>query len=203
MGWFLHDYGLFGPGWVMILVLITMPILVLAIFSLLLFWPVALGTLKGFVERHNESRWFLTSAVAVVLGFGGGLFLLRQHMRMFYAIAELSGAAAVAWSALGGRYESGLVFAVTLMGAVYLVVRGIDNMSQFSREESIYERVFSSSESLSAALNKGVTDTRSEDKRANRTTQGFVVLGQEITIHSGQLEYRVRVDHRYTSMPTT
>lgn len=86
---------------------------------------VLLGPGKPLLDRVFED---VITVVLVVLASGGLLFLLRQADRFAYGVVEIVSAAIVAgytaWTPDGGPVAR----ALALLAAIYIVVRGCDNL---------------------------------------------------------------------------
>ncbi|HYO70269.1 MAG TPA: hypothetical protein VEU33_29740 [Archangium sp.] len=86
-------------------------------------WILDVATRGGRVSRT-------LAAFGVVL-FGGMLFLFRKYFRRSYAITELAVAAVTGYHALEQfKVWTDLTSWIPLAGAVYIVVRGFDNLMQ-------------------------------------------------------------------------
>jgi len=73
---------------------------------------------------------------ALVLGIGAALYLVRETQRFVYAYLELGsafGAAVEACTRLASDVSQSTA-AVALLGAVYIAVRGFDNLAQARRQ---------------------------------------------------------------------
>lgn len=105
--------------------LISVAILVI----LLLAWPVALYANWNFIPTalvgHNYGRALV---VGLLLFSGFLLYLSRVYMRPVYGFIEIFIGCMSCWSAL--TYPSGTTLPATLslVGGIYIIIRGFDNM---------------------------------------------------------------------------
>lgn len=108
---------------------------------------VAIGTIVavvvnvsvGFLESYVATFYvFLTSflsqfwinligifAIALV---GIGLYLVRERWRVYYGVIEVAFALAYGWYSISKVTTVGYVESLSVIAAIYLVVRGIDNI---------------------------------------------------------------------------
>src|SRR5882724_3789888 len=75
----------------------------------------------GIIQRHQKLSYIVFLLLGLVLYF------VRQRFLLAYAILEIIGGLTLGWSALRNSYPQALVFWAAFMGAVYLLVRGLDN----------------------------------------------------------------------------
>lgn len=101
----------------------------------------------GLFDRSSlMGRSSLTVALLLV---GGGLYLLRLKQRRLYAMTELSVAGVSAHASLAP--ENDLAQPASLLGiatAVYLVVRGLDNLAVGAKEAKMAEEARAASRRL-------------------------------------------------------
>lgn len=100
-------------------------------FAVLAAWDFA-GT--ALSSRREQMVGFLLSgtgrlaAVAATLAAGGFFYWLRSTRRLQYGAVEVLIGLTSTWRGMDRAAEGPLGFTVMLMGSVYLVVRGLDNM---------------------------------------------------------------------------
>jgi hypothetical protein len=73
--------------------------------------------------------WGRVLLCAGVLGGGWGLFLLRKHVLWLYGLVEVGVAIGIANHTAAEAWPKGGVGWVAIVGAVYVVVRGLDNIT--------------------------------------------------------------------------
>jgi len=102
-------------------------------------------SIMGVAERiqHTAADPFVAFTVGIaVLVFGALLYLFRERYRKIYAIGELAVASIVAAEVCYryGADTTNPAFLITLLGSLYIAVRGFDNFAK-AREESFKRSV--------------------------------------------------------------
>lgn len=87
-------------------------------------------TIKAYIFLSSFLSQFWINLIGVVAIFivGAGLYLVREKWRVTYGILEVGFAMAYGWYAINKVAHVGYVETISIIAAVYLVVRGIDNI---------------------------------------------------------------------------
>jgi hypothetical protein len=82
------------------------------------------------LDANIQDKWLLGLLVGTgTLLAGFGLYYVRKHWRLQYALLEIAFAFTTAWVAMGRIHTQGdLGIWVALSASAYLVVRGLDNL---------------------------------------------------------------------------
>ncbi len=84
------------------------------------------------LEWTGEASWKAELAIILVAAFGVLLWFFRRWKRIWYAAFECGFALTLLRTGLTGRRVDGAVF--SLLGGIYVLVRGVDNFAQGIRE---------------------------------------------------------------------
>lgn len=102
-------------------------LLFIAAILVMLFWPLVFALLWDqfyVIQPHWWARLLLT----VVLTFVGfGFYKIRENYRDFYGLAEVVMGIVGLWVVLSNTQASRMTLTIALAGAVYFIVRGLDN----------------------------------------------------------------------------
>lgn len=74
--------------------------------------------------------WVRILALALLAALTLGFHLLRRRSRRLYAVIEIGAGLAVGWHGFGRLREEPFPAAVTIVGAVYVLIRAFDNYSK-------------------------------------------------------------------------
>jgi hypothetical protein len=100
-------------------------------FLYLLTWPLSLGKFLDEVAGPIQaSRWLQLLAALAVLGLAFGLVQLKKHAQAFYGFLEVIGGFATAWVGFAEHSKTGPAFALLIVGAAFLMIRGIENIEK-------------------------------------------------------------------------
>jgi hypothetical protein len=99
----------------------------IAAILLVLFWPLAFALLWDrfhIIQHHWWARLSLTILLTLV---GFGFYKIRKNYRDFYGLAEVVMGIVGLWVVLANTQASRMTLTIALAGAVYFIVRGLDN----------------------------------------------------------------------------
>lgn len=105
---------------------IALFVLVVVVFRLVhTFFP----QIYNYLARYLSSAKLSVLGAAVILLVGMCLYIMREKWRLTYGLSEVAFAVVYGFFAFQKLRESaGYVESVTIVAAVYLVVRGVDNV---------------------------------------------------------------------------
>lgn len=94
----------------------------------LLAWPLFLAEFWSYIQRSATEYITIRIAItAFLLVIAGILYLLKKHRRTFYGFAEVVIGFVACLTVLSNPQSNGFVAGVTIAGAVYVMVRGVEN----------------------------------------------------------------------------
>jgi hypothetical protein len=82
----------------------------------------------GFLSSFLNQFWINLVGVILVGLVGAGLYYVRQRWRILYGLIEIGFALAYGWYAVNKVQHVGYIEMLSIIAAVYLVVRGFDNV---------------------------------------------------------------------------
>lgn len=91
-------------------------------------WPFLFVTAWDRVQPIFSHAWGRIAASVFFFLFACGLYLLRTYMRSLYGMSEVVVGGAAIWVGVGHASSEALTSVIVIAGAIYIVVRGIDNM---------------------------------------------------------------------------
>jgi hypothetical protein len=94
---------------------------------------------RNYVNTLISQFWINLAGVIVILIVGILLYVLRQRQRIWYGVLEISFASAYGWYAINKVETTGYVELLSIIAAVYLVVRGVDNFMEGRKEREEFE----------------------------------------------------------------
>lgn len=104
--------------------------------AVLLAWPLFIILLWPHIQQAAiESLWLRVVIAIVLVLIASLLYLLRRFRRTTYGIAEMIIGFSTCIPALGNSESGGLTVGIALSGAVYVMVRGIDNFVEGKKLE--------------------------------------------------------------------
>ena len=112
--------------------------LLILVFFLLIFLLELMVSIVVVISRKAlifapgliSKSWINLIGVVLIGGVGIALYKLRQSFRIFYGLLEVAFALVYGWFAIDkATGPNGYLETVGVVGAVYLVVRGADNIS--------------------------------------------------------------------------
>lgn len=110
---------------------------VVAVWALVILYAIGfdrgrslLNVTKTLVDWSDQSSAVHAVVTAGVVGLGLLLFMLKRYGRARYGALEITFAAAVAWYALGEPSNPPEAVFAELLGACYVLVRGLENIEQ-------------------------------------------------------------------------
>lgn len=115
------------------LIIIIKIYLVALVFSILFNGAVKLYNL---VLPFVGTLWFNLLGIILVFCFGVGLYVFREIRRTYYGIVEVGFALASGWYGLNKINLLGGYELLTVCAAVYLVVRGVDNIVEGIKKQN-------------------------------------------------------------------
>jgi hypothetical protein len=89
---------------------------------------------------HSNSIWAAALLVVAGSGVGAAFFLLKLRHTRFYGSVELGISCALLWSAAVSPGSSSTDFALKVMGAVYVFVRGATNIYELEKKRREKQR---------------------------------------------------------------
>jgi hypothetical protein len=92
----------------------------------------------GFFSSFLSQFWLNLVGAVLIFPSGAGLYFVRQHWHFTYGCIEIGFALAIGWYAINKVQHVGYGESLSIIAAVYLVVRGLDNVI-LGREEKIDE----------------------------------------------------------------
>jgi hypothetical protein len=117
----------------------AVPVILLAftelvlLFLAILYGPDLARVLWDAIPSGRPRQIICTTAV---IGIGVFLYWLRDKKRLFYGSGEVLFAIYVSWQATGTLMQNGLAQWVALMSALYVFVRGSDNLMAGYRQRT-------------------------------------------------------------------
>ena len=114
-----------------IAVLVTTAVLIFFLFFFVLnngyfYLSAVYNLLSPFISQF----WINLCGVVSVLVLGVALYWFRLRKRIHYGIVEVTFALASAWYGINKIATTGYAESITVIAAVYLVVRGVDNIRE-------------------------------------------------------------------------
>jgi len=100
----------------------------LGAFLLPVLWPFVVVFYTQYLESAFNRWWVNLLTLPVIALVGLGLFHFKKKTRKWYGILEVMLGLVAGWLAISKVATAGLAEGITLVGAVYFVVRGIDNI---------------------------------------------------------------------------
>jgi hypothetical protein len=113
------------PVWIFIILQV---ILVVVAIVLLFAWPWILVGSWQRIGLLVASPWLRGVAVATFFVAGFLLYLARLYMRPLYGLAEIILGVVACWVSLSDLTKGALATTIVLTGAIYVMVRGLDNL---------------------------------------------------------------------------
>lgn len=132
------------PGFLLPAVYIVLNfVLVMAAALVLLLIPILLGGIA--LELHDPLATLLSQPWSIIVTLAAGIlfYRLRCSVPLIYGIAEIIVAAVTMWLAIVHSADLGTK-SLALVGAIYIMVRGLDNMDSGLPQElrALWDRWF-------------------------------------------------------------
>jgi|SRR5579859_7219076 len=121
------------PGWLMAIMrlLVFLVGILLVLGAVLLFvWPFALAASWDSLIQAAHSPWERAAVTTALAVLGFLLYLARRFARLWYGAAETVVGIAFCWAGLGSVSAISWASAGSVVGGVYVIVRGLDNLQQ-------------------------------------------------------------------------
>lgn len=120
------------PGWMAKVLLFLIPayLITIAVLLVLLFaWPAALFiNWNALLSLLGSNDYYRALAVAALFVSGLLLYLARVYMRPVYGLLEIVIGVGACWSALTYPSANALPATMSLIGGIYIIIRGCDNI---------------------------------------------------------------------------
>lgn len=84
----------------------------------------------AFLLSLLSQFWINLLGIIAILIIGVALYVVRQKRRVAYGLLEVGFAMAYGWYAINKVAHVGYVETISVIASVYLVVRGLDNITQ-------------------------------------------------------------------------
>jgi hypothetical protein len=144
---------IFGGIMFWILLVVYAAFLLFFIYILFLLSPLAFlqGQTEGveFLQQHPKSCFL----IFIILG--AGTYLLRRRFLRAYAVIEIVGGISLGWGTFKYPNPNGFLFWAAIMAAIYLLVRGLDNLrvgtEEYKNRRKTYHHGWST-ESIESAI---------------------------------------------------
>jgi hypothetical protein len=94
---------------------------------LVLFWPLAFALLWDKFHIIQPHWWARLSLTGLLTFAAFGFYRIRENYRDFYGLAEVVMGIVGLWVVLANTQASRMTLTIALAGAVYFIVRGLDN----------------------------------------------------------------------------
>jgi hypothetical protein len=105
-------------------------LLFLALIFLMLFSPLVFALLWDQFRVIQPRWWARLSLTAILSVVGFGFYKIRENYRDFYGLAEVVMGIVGVWVLLSNTQASRMTLTIALVGAVYFIVRGLDNFME-------------------------------------------------------------------------
>jgi hypothetical protein len=120
-----------GCGGCLLMLAVLFGVLVLALLGgALAIYPVLFVSRWPRFARAIQPLPIRAAIVLGMCGVGGLLYLARRYFRLYYGMFECCVGAATLWAAVSRPDVDRFALALGLMGGIYVIVRGLDNMAQ-------------------------------------------------------------------------
>jgi len=97
---------------------------------LLSVWPFALAAFWDGLAQAAQSPWKRAAITVALTVLGFLLYLARRFARLWYGAAETEVGIAFCWVGLGSVSAVSWASAASVVGGVYFIVRGLDDLEQ-------------------------------------------------------------------------
>lgn len=89
----------------------------------------------GFFVSFLSEFWANLIGLLIVISIGMGLYFIREKQRIFYGWLEIVFALISGWYGVSKMATAGFAEAISVVAAIYLMVRGIDNIMEGRKKQ--------------------------------------------------------------------
>lgn len=152
-------------GCFLILLVLLVGLAAAVVVGAIVFYPVI------FVSRwpslaDSIKPWPIRALVVLgMCAFGALLYYARRYLRLYYGIFECCVGAATLWASVSNAKVDRFALSLGLMGGIYVIVRGLDNIAQANAPKDVTVGRFKITESEGALLVVDSTDDKAVPQR--------------------------------------
>jgi hypothetical protein len=97
---------------------------------LLIVWPFILAAFWQRIIQAMGTLWLRAIATAILFVMSILLYVARRYIRPVYGLAEIILGVAACWVGLSPNSSNTFSATLSLIGGIYIIVRGIDNYNK-------------------------------------------------------------------------